>query len=79
MFEQYAQALREEVPHLDISGATYPPPRINEVLSNVLFGVRMFAILVLLGGNQILPALGVQNPPRIYTWAQENKVYKKSC
>ncbi len=78
MFEQYAQALREEVPHLDISGETYPPPKINEIMSNVMFAVRMLSILLLLAGNQVLPALGIQNPPWIYNWAQENKVHQRS-
>ena len=77
MFEQYAQTLRAEVPHLDISGATYPPPRLNEILSNVMFAVRMFLILLLFAGAQVLPVLGIQNPPWIYTWAQENKVLRE--
>lgn len=74
MFEQYAQTLRSEVPHLDILGQTYPPPRFNEILSNVMFVLRMVSMLVLFIGPQLLPAIGIQNPPRFYTWAQENKV-----
>ncbi len=74
MFEQYAQALQSEVPHLTVEGEGYPPPRINEILSNVLFGLRMVCIAVLLGGPQLLQAIGIQNPPWIYNWAQDNKV-----
>ena len=74
MFEQYAQALQAEVPHLKIEGKTYPPPRINEILSNIVFALRMLCIVVLLGGPQLLASVGIQNPPWIYNWAQENKV-----
>ena len=74
MFEQYAQALKSEVPHLEVEGETYPPPRINEVMSNVLFVVRMCCIALLFGGPQLLEYLGIQNPPAFFTWAQENKV-----
>ena len=74
MFEQYAQALQSEVPHLEVLGETYPPPRPNEILSNVLFVVRMVCIALLFGGPQLLQSLGINNPPWIYTWAQENKV-----
>ena len=74
MFEQYAEALQSEVAHLEVQGETYPPPRINEILSNVVFVVRMVCLGLLLGGPQLLQSIGVNNPPGIYTWAQENKV-----
>ena len=75
MFEQYAHTLQSEIPHLKVEGETYPPPRVNEILSNVVFGIRMVCILLLFGGPQFLQAIGVVNPPWIYNWAQENKVY----
>lgn len=74
MFEQYAHILRSEVPHLNIEGETYPPPRINEILSNVVFAIRMGLVILLLAGPDALRGIGIQNPPWIYTWAQENKV-----
>ncbi len=74
MFEQYAQALRTEVPHLNMEGGTYPPPRVNELLSSGLFIVRMAVVLLLLAGPGVLQSIGIQNPPWIYTWAHENKV-----
>lgn len=74
MFEQYAHTLKSEVPHLEVEGETYPPPRINEILSNTLFVVRMVCIGLLFGGPQLLQSLGINNPPTIYNWAQENKV-----
>lgn len=77
MFEQYAQALKEEVPHLTMEGATYPPPRLNEMLSSGLFFVRMAIVLLLLGGPTVLESLGIRNPPWIYTWALENKVNQR--
>ncbi len=74
MFEQYTQALMSEVPHLEVQGETYPPPHINEILSNVVFVLRMVCIGLLLGGPQLLVSLGINNPPGLYSWAQENKV-----
>ncbi len=74
MFEQYAQALQSEVPYLEVQGETYPPPRVNEILSNTLFALRMVCIVMLFGGPQLLQTLGIQNPPAVYLWAQENKV-----
>lgn len=74
MFEQYAQALRTEIPHLTVEGGTYPPPRLNEILSNVAFVVRMGLILLLLAGPGSLANIGIHNPPWVYTWAHENKV-----
>lgn len=74
MFEQYARALQSEVPHLEVQGETYPPPRANEILSNTLMVFRMLCIVLLFGGPQLLQTVGIQNPPAIYNWAQENKV-----
>lgn len=74
MFEQYAQALQSEVPHLEVIGETYPPPRANEILSNTLMVFRMLCIALLFGGPHLLQTIGIQNPPGIYNWAQENKV-----
>ena len=75
MFDQYAQALTAEMPNLKLEGATYPPPHFNEVLSNVLFYVRMACILMLMAGPETLQrVLGVQNLPWMYHWAQDNKV-----
>lgn len=73
MFEQYAQTLQSEVPHLEVRGETYPPPRVNEILSNIVFVIRMVCIAALFGGPQLLQYLGIDNPPWIYNWAQENK------
>ncbi len=74
MFEQYAHILKSEVPHLNIEGDTYPPPRINEILSNVMFGVRIGLLLLILAGPDALRNIGIENPPGIYMWTQDNKV-----
>ena len=73
MFEQYAQALAEELPHVRLEGENYPPPYANKVLSNVLFGLRMVLIGVILGGPGVLQSVGIREPPSIYRWTQENK------
>ena len=74
MFEQYSHALAEELPHLHLEGANYPPPYINNLLSNVLFYVRMVLIGLIIGGPGVLQSLGIQHPPSIYMWTQENKL-----
>lgn len=73
MFEQYSQALAQELPHLKLEGQNYPPPYICSVLSNVLFVVRMLLIGLILGGPGVLQGMGIQQPPAIYMWTQENK------
>ena len=57
-----------------MEGDTYPPPRINEILSNVVFVLRMVFLILLLAGPDALRSIGIQNPPWFYVWAQENKV-----
>ncbi|XP_064394251.1 selenoprotein T2-like [Halichondria panicea] len=57
-----------------MEGGTYPPPRVNELLSSGLFIVRMAVVLLLLAGPGVLQSIGIQNPPWIYTWAHENKM-----
>ena len=74
MFEQYAQALAEELPHLRLEGANYPPPYINHVFSNILFWLRMAVIALILAGPGVLQSVGIQQPPPIYMWTQENKL-----
>lgn len=74
MFEQYAQALANELPHLQLEGQNYPPPYINSVLSNVLFVVRMLLIGLILGGPGVLQNMGIHRLPDIFVWAQENKI-----
>ena len=74
MFEQYSQALAEELPHLKLEGQNYPPSYINQLLSNVFFAVRMLLIVLIVGGPGVLQSVGIQQPPAIYMWTQENKM-----
>ena len=59
---------------MNIEGATYPPPRINEILSNVVFALRIGFLILLMAGPEALQSIGIQNPPAFYMWAQDNKV-----
>lgn len=74
MFEQYVHALAEDFPHLKMEGNTYPPPYINQLLSNVVFVLRMALIAVIIGGPGVLQSVGIQQPPALYMWTQENKM-----
>ena len=60
---------------MNVEGETYPPPRINEIMSNVVFALRMAILLLLLAGPDALRSIGIQNPPAFYMWAQDNKVH----
>ena len=59
---------------MNIEGDTYPPPRVNEILSNVMFAVRISLMLLILAGPDALRSIGIENPPGIYMWTQDNKV-----
>lgn len=74
MFEQYAQALADELPHVQLEGQNYPPPYINNLLSNALFVLRMLLIGLILGGPGVLQSIGVHQFPAIFLWTQENKI-----
>ena len=63
---------------MNIEGDTYPPPRLNEILSNVMFALRMGLLLLILAGPDALRSIGIQNPPGIYMWAQDNKVLEST-
>ena len=75
MFEQYAHALAEKLPHLHLEGANYPPPYINNLLSNVLFYVRMVLIGLILGGPGRSTESRLFNSHHLFIlWTQENKL-----
>lgn len=74
MFEQYAHALADEIPHLKLEGHTYPPPYINRLLSNCFFVLKILLMGIILGGPGVLQTIGIQQPPAIYVWTQEHKI-----
>ena len=79
MFEQYRQALAEDFPSLSIEGDTYPPSSTAQLLSNLVFLVRMVLLGLVLAGPGALQSLGIQQPPAWYMWMYENKVGLRVC
>ena len=74
MFEQYRQVLAEDFPSLNIEGETYPPSPTAQLLSNLVFLVRMVLLGLVLAGPGALQSVGIQQPPAWYMWMYENKV-----
>ena len=75
MFEQYAQFLHQNFPHLSIVGDNYPPSPLRRYLAGIVSVIKLAIIgLVLMGDRlQIFEAINMQ-PPDIYLWAKQNKV-----
>ncbi|XP_031558975.1 thioredoxin reductase-like selenoprotein T1b, partial [Actinia tenebrosa] len=78
VFEEYAQFLGQNFPNLNIVGDNYPPPRPRQMLASFLSIAKMVVIGLIIFGErmQIFESLNV-NPPSIYQWAIQNKMY--SC
>ncbi|EDO30840.1 predicted protein, partial [Nematostella vectensis] len=78
VFEEYAQFLRQNFPHLNVEGSNYPPPRPRQILASVISMAKLIAIGIIMLGEQVrlFENLNI-TPPEIYTWAVNNKMY--SC
>lgn len=76
MFEQYAQFLHRNYPHMSIVGDNYPPPLLRQYLARILGFVKLAIIAIILMGDQfqLLESFNIQ-PPEIYSWAKQNKMY----
>ncbi|XP_046851766.1 thioredoxin reductase-like selenoprotein T [Xenia sp. Carnegie-2017] len=75
-YEQYSEFLRQQYPHLSIVGGNYPPPLINQYIASFLSVSKMMLVLLIIFGEriQLFESLNMQ-PPDIYLWTQENKMY----
>jgi len=78
VFEEYAQFLNQNFPKLHIVGDNYPPPRPRQVLASILSFAKLLVIGLIIFGErlQIFESLNIEPPP-IYQWAVQNKMY--SC
>lgn len=75
MFEEYAQVLQQRYPQLYISGANYPPSKVNQAVASVLSTAKWVILgTVILGEKVQLWRMLNMQPPSAYTWTQENKV-----
>ena len=75
MFEDYAYAINQRFPQMQISGGNFPPGQLRQTVANFV-GITKMAILALIifGGQIDLFGKLQIAPPPIYVWASQNKV-----
>ena len=74
MYEELFGILKEKFPELEITGANYPPQPIFLYLAYSVSILRVVLFIAILAGPQFLQRIGIQHPPAIYQWTQDNKV-----
>ena len=74
MFEQYVAVIRQEIPTLKAEGSVYPPGPIPQLLSNIMFALRLIFVGILISGPDALRWIGINNPPEWFMWMCQNKV-----
>ena len=74
MYEELFGILKEKFPELEVSGDNYPPLPIFLYLAYTVSVLRVVLFIAILAGPQFLQGIGIQNPPPIYQWSQDNKV-----
>lgn len=75
MFEEYAQAINQRFPQMQISGGNYPPGQLRQSLATIIgfSKLALLAIIILGDKMNIFGTLQIAPPP-IYVWASQNKV-----
>lgn len=74
MYEELFGILKEKFPELEVSGDNYPPLPIFLYLAYTVSVLRVVLFIAILAGPQFLQGIGIQNPPPIYQWSQDNKI-----
>lgn len=74
MYEQFAYAIHQKYPELNIEGDNFPPPTMRTMLSQIL-GMAKFIFIILIATGQNPFTWINQQTPNIYKWAIENKIY----
>lgn len=75
MFEEYASAIQQRYPQLQIRVENFPPKPSHRIAASTLRYAKFAALGVVVFGEQLelFSRVGV-SPPDIYTWATNNKV-----
>lgn len=73
MYEQFANAIHQKYPGLQIEGENFPPPSLQAAAAQLL-GLAKIIFIVLIVANQNPFTWFNMNTPGLYSWAQENKV-----
>lgn len=74
MFEEYTQALSQRYPDIRILGENYLPLPVYRYFASFLSVFKLVLIGVIIVGKDPFALLGMQ-PPGLWTWSQENKIY----
>lgn len=74
MYEELLGFLNEKFPELEVSGENYPPRPIFLYLAYTVSILRIILFVAILAGPQFLQGIGIQQPPALYQWTQDNKV-----
>lgn len=74
MFEEYTQALSQRYPDIRIEGENYLPLPIYRHVASFLSIFKLFLIGLIVVGKDPFALFGME-PPRLWTWSQENKIY----
>ena len=75
MYEELFGILKEKFPELEVTGDNYPPHPVFLYLAHAVSVLRVVCFLIILAGPQLLQRIGIQNPPALYQWTQDNKVF----
>lgn len=72
---QVKQFLQAEYPGVEVTLDNYPVPALRVMLSKALSAAQMACIAVAIGGDQLLPMVGVNPPfPQWYLSMQQNRM-----
>ncbi|KAG7329688.1 hypothetical protein KOW79_005910 [Hemibagrus wyckioides] len=74
VFEEYTQALSQRYPDIRIEGENYLPLPIYRHIASFLSILKLFLIGLVIVGKEPFTLFGME-PPRLWTWSQENKIY----
>ncbi|KAK2556622.1 Thioredoxin reductase-like selenoprotein T1b, partial [Acropora cervicornis] len=76
VFEEYAGFIHQNFPTVHIQGDNYPPPRPRQMLASFISLLKLAIMAIILLGERlnIWQSLNME-PPQIYIWATQNKMY----
>ncbi|MCI4377855.1 hypothetical protein PGIGA_G00208310 [Pangasianodon gigas] len=74
VFEEYTQVLSQRYPDIRIEGENYLPLPIYRHIASFLSIFKLFLIGLIIVGKDPFTFFGME-PPRLWTWSQENKIY----
>jgi len=74
VYEQYASAIQEKYPDLQVHGLNYPPPPLRAYLAQALSVLKLLIIACVAMGQNPFIWLNI-NTPNAFYWALNNKIF----